>query len=240
MQRRALLTAFGGSLSLAGCLGSQSQPATDAPATDAPPTDTRSTVQTTDERSTAQTTDPHLTNETTTTGTTPTDSFPYEISVAGVDDAPLRRTFDVTVDVSVDGSITAGETATVTVSLRTTTDSAQSLTYQQAECARNEFRAMTDGYGLYLFPADGDWTGDTDCPVVSSPNLHCGIPVVEETVTVPATGSLTWQYDVLVPPENHEQGSCVHPARYDFSRQFTADDQRATLSFELSVRDTDR
>ncbi|MFB6136781.1 MAG: hypothetical protein ABEJ42_00375, partial [Halobacteriaceae archaeon] len=111
----------------------------------------------------------------------------------------------------------------------------RSLTYRQHHCGRNEWRARTDGHDLLLLPAAGDWVaGGADCPVVESPSLHCGIPVVTDTVTVPGSGALTWRYDVVVPDDGD---ACVVPGRYRFARAFTTagGDASATLRFDLVV-----
>lgn len=70
---------------------------------------------------------------------------------------------------------------------------------------------------------------------MSQPNLKCGIPVTEETVTVPASGPLTWRYEVVVPPRNIDDGGCVVPGRYRFTRPFIAKGETATVSFALTV-----
>lgn len=169
---------------------------------------------------------------------TPLESpFPRYVAVEGVDDETLRETHGIAADVAVaDNEVTANDTARVEVALRTTGDEERTVTYEQANCGRNEFRADTGGYGLFLLPAGGDWTtGDTDCPVVGYPNLDCGIPVVGETVTLSATDPVVWRYDVVVPPRNVDGGGCVVLGRYRYTREFTAAESSATLAFDLSV-----
>lgn len=216
MRRRELLAGLvvGGS----GCLGA---PAGTTPS-ETPGTATPRSVS-------GESTDP--------TATPPESPFPRRIAVERVADGPLRERFDVAAEVSIpDGDVTAEGTARVELALRTTGGTERTLTYEEHHCDRNEFRARTDGFGLFLLPADGDWTvGGTDCPVVGHPNVDCGIPTVEETVTVPASGAVRWQYDVLVPPRNPDRGGCVVPGRYRFTRSFAARAATAELAFTLSV-----
>lgn len=220
MHRRDVLAALAGSLGAAGCLGSPG-PAADEDT----PTGTASPAAVTGRTGTASPIG------------TPASPFPRRIAVDGVDDAALRRAFDVAADVSVpDPEVTAGETARVALALRTTVDDARQLVYEQDDCGRNDLAADRGDLGLLLFPAGGDWTVEgADCPVVTRPNLDCGIPVVEATAAVPATGSLTWRYEVVVPPRNVDRGRCVAPGRYRFARRFEAGDAAATLAFVLSV-----
>lgn len=138
-----------------------------------------------------------------------------------------------------DSEVTSTDTALVEIHLKTTGDGESQLTYEQEHCDRNEWRAKSGEFGLFLFPVDGEWTREgAHCPVVSYPNLSCGIPVVEETVTVPASGSLTWEYRVFVPPGNLDRGGCVVPGSYRFSREFSSTDATARFEFALEVRDS--
>lgn len=220
MHRRDVLAALAGSLGAAGCLGSPGLSADGAT-----PTGTASPAAVTDRPGTAIPDD------------SPGSPFPRRVAVDGVDDAALRRAFDVAADVSVpDPEVTAGDTARVALSLRTTVDDARRLGYEQDDCGRNDLAAERGDLGLLLFPAGGEWTVEgADCPVVARPNLDCGIPVVEATAEVPAAGTLTWRYEVVVPPRNVERGRCVAPGRYRFARRFAAGEAAATLRFALSV-----
>lgn len=216
MRRRALLAALFGVA--AGCVGGPAA-RTDSPA-DSPTATPRTVDGSPEPRDTA---------------TPPPTPFPREVAVASVDDDALRDAFGVTATVAVpEPTVTAEDTARVTVRLRST-GGERRLTYTQDECGRNDFRAERDGYALLLFPVDGEWTTEADCPVASRPNLTCGIPVREATVTVPADGALTWRYEVLVPPANVAAGGCVVPGRYRFAREFAAGGATATLTFALSV-----
>lgn len=143
MQRRRFLAIVGGSgILIPGCLGRDGPGQATASAT---PRTVPS--PTTDQPSSA-------------TPTPPPSPFPRHVAVEAVDDRPLRDAFDIAVDVVVpDGDVTAGETARVDVELRTTGGSHRSVTYEQRHCGRNEFRAETGGYALYLFPAGGGVDG---------------------------------------------------------------------------------
>lgn len=171
------------------------------------------------------------------TATPPESPFPRWVAVESVADGPLREAFGVAAELSVpDDEVTPAGTATVELALRATEGAGRSLTYEKPRCGRNEFRARTGDFKLFLFPAGGEWTvEDSDCPVVSYPNLNCGIPVVEETVTVPASGALTWRYEVVVLPKNLDRGGCVMPGQFRFGRSFGGAAGTATLTFALSV-----
>ncbi|MFB6131187.1 MAG: hypothetical protein ABEJ28_10245 [Salinigranum sp.] len=243
MRRRTLLAGVSACLGLAGCLATRAAPIagthTDGPSSadgnQSPGRPTPGGRTTTAAGGGTETTDGGR------TGAPPGDGtpspFPRRVAVAAVDDGAIREAFGVAADVSVlRGEVTPDATARVSVGLRTTDVETRRLTYERQECDRNEFRATNGDFGLYLFPAGEDWTRDgVDCPVVSGPNLRCGIPVVEAPVTVPASGVATWRYDAVVPPSNLDRGGCVVPGRYRFSRRFTADGSAATLSFVLSV-----
>lgn len=146
----------------------------------------------------------------------------------------------VAAEVSVtDPNVTADDTARVDLALRTTGDEERSLAYEQPHCGQNEFRARAGEFGLSVFPAGGDWTAtDADCPVVNHRNVDCGIPAVDQPITVPASSALMWRYDVLVPPGNLDRGGCVVPGTYRFIRLFKGTKSRATLSFVLSVTES--
>lgn len=167
-------------------------------------------------------------------------TFPRQVRIKSTDDEALRERLNVRSDVTVpDREVTSTDTALVKVHLQTTGDGESQLAYEQEHCDRNEWRAKSGEFGLFLFPVDGEWTREgADCPVVSYPDLSCGIPVVEETLTVPAAGSLTWEYRVVVPPGNLDRGGCVVPGSYRFRRSFTRAGKAAGLEFVLSVGDS--
>ncbi|MFB6206537.1 MAG: hypothetical protein ABEJ05_08450 [Haloglomus sp.] len=221
MRRRQVLATLAAATS--GCTGLGGDPTAESAGGTTP----SGTPRTAPERTTSESDTP----------TPPAPPRSREIAAVDREDGPIRETFGVAADLSLpDDTVAGADAAQVELALRTVADEEQALTYEQTHCGRNEFRATTDEFGLYLFPAEGEWTRDElDCPVVSRPNLACGIPVVEETVIVPASEPLTWRYDVVVPPGNRERGGCVVPGRYRFARAFTHEGTSATLSFALSV-----
>lgn len=227
MRRRKLLVGLAGSV--AGCLGGSDGA---LPETTSETTSPTSTPRPVPEDATEL--------DRTSKGSSSKSRLPRKISVQTVQDEPLRETFGVAVEVSVtEAEVTAGDTAQVELALRTTGDSSRSVEYEQQHCGRNEFRARTGDFELFLFPAGGSWTvPDTDCPVVSYPNVNCGIPAVDEPITVPASGALRWRYDVLVPAENLDGGGCVVPGSYRFTREFSGEESSVRLSFTLSVTET--
>lgn len=168
--------------------------------------------------------------------TPPESPFPRRVAVETVDDRPLRESFGVAVEVSVpDAEVVAGDTAHVELALRTTGETDRSLTYTQVDCARNYFRAKNGEFWMALLPAGPrEWTVEDDgCPV--SRNIDCDMPAVEEPITVPASDSLRWRYDVVVSALNLARGGCLVPGSYRFYRSFTGGESKAVLSFTLSV-----